>query len=513
MVQNQNIFQAYKPLRNNLKKLCLDDSFFVIWNFIQYLQFEREIDKTIEVNPRLLHLKDTRSWRPHEWELELLTKEIIINSQDTHFTSKSLKKWSYFSNTLNKLRDLCNEIAKTFIDKNNVTNEFNRIAFRQFPWQSRPSKDFLVRYYKIFNVPTLNNLVKKIIGLTVNELYFIGLAFGGDYLKKPEISIFHLDKFYINKIGFNRISKFLEFTSKDISFLKVNMIAEQEINDKFEYSYNYLRAYPIIRMLYRNEKSLVCPLPTLLFRRITSGLYYEICKEKDFGVNFGNSFQKYVGEVIEKANNNKTIGYIKEEEYHVHKNRKDTVDWIVYDRDSALFIGCKTKRMILLTKLQLNENSIIKKELDKMAEIIFQIYKSIDDYRKNLYPSFKYEQNRQIYPLILTLENWFLIGNKRLDIVNQMVAKKLSNKNLPLDYLNKMPYSICSMEEFENVIQIIQSTGIKEFMSKKVFDKEKNTWAFDTFIIYEFPNERRKLKFLFRDEADKIYRTISKYTF
>jgi len=73
MVQNQYIFQAYKPLRNNLKKLCLDDSFFVIWNFVQYLQFEREIDKTIEVNPRLLHLKDTRSWRPHEWELELLT--------------------------------------------------------------------------------------------------------------------------------------------------------------------------------------------------------------------------------------------------------------------------------------------------------------------------------------------------------------------------------------------------------------------------------------------------------
>ncbi len=512
MVQNQNIFQAYKPLRNNLKKLCLDDSFFVIWNFVQYLQVEKEIDKTIEVIPTLLHLKDTRSWGPNEWELELLTKEIIINSQDTYPSSKSLKKWSYFSNTLNKLRDVCNEIAKTFIDKNNVTNELNRIAFRQFPWQSRPSKKFLVRYYKIFNVPTLNNLVKKIIGLTVNELYFIGMAFGGAYLKKPEISILDLDRFYINKIGLNRISKFLEFTSKDISFLKDNMIAEQEMNDKLEYSYNYLRAYPIVRMLYRKEESLVCPLPTLLFWRITSGLYYEICKEKDFGVNFGNSFQKYVGEAIEKANN-KTIDYMKEEEYHVHKNRKDTVDWIVYDRDSALFIECKTKRMILPTKLELSENSIIQKELDKMAEIIFQIYKSIDDYRNNLYPSFKYEKNRQVYPIILTLENWFLIGNKRLDIVNKMVVEKLSNKNLPLDYLYKIPYSICSMEEFEILIQILQITGIKEFMSKKVFDKEKNTWPFDTFIIDEFPNESRKLKFLFSEEADEIFFTISKYTF
>ncbi|GAH37697.1 unnamed protein product [marine sediment metagenome] len=179
MVQNQNIFQAYKPLRNNLKKLCLDDSFFVIWNFVQYLQFGKKIDKTIEVNPALEYSKNTISWRPHEWELELLTKEIIINSQDIYSSSKSLKKWAYFSSTLIKLRSLCNKIAKTSIDENNVTNELIRIAFRQFPWQSRPSKDFLVRYYKIFNIPTLNNLVKRIIGLTINELYFIGLAFGG----------------------------------------------------------------------------------------------------------------------------------------------------------------------------------------------------------------------------------------------------------------------------------------------------------------------------------------------
>jgi len=34
MAQNQNIYQAYKPWRNNLKKLCLDESFFVIWNYM-----------------------------------------------------------------------------------------------------------------------------------------------------------------------------------------------------------------------------------------------------------------------------------------------------------------------------------------------------------------------------------------------------------------------------------------------------------------------------------------------
>jgi hypothetical protein len=508
MVQNQNIFQAYKPLRNNLRKLCLDDSFFVIWNFVQHLQFGNEIDKTIEVNPALMYSKDTKSWRPNEWELELLAKEIIINSQDIYSSLKSLKKWSYFSGTLVKLRNLCNEIAKTSIDENNVTNELNRIAFRQFPWQSRPSKDFLVRYYKIFNVPALNNLVKKIIGLTIRDLYFIGLAFGGAYLKKPEIPLSLLDKLYIKKIGFNNVYRFLNFTSKDISILKDKMIEGQEINDKFEYSYNYLRAYPIIRMLYRKEESLVCPLPTLLFWRITSGLYYEICTEKDFGVNFGSSFQEYVGHVIEKANNNKEIKFIKEEEYYIGRNRKDTVDWIVYDRDSALFIECKTKRMILPGKIELKDSLLIEEELNKMAKFMLQIYKTIDDYLNNKYPSFNYEEKRQIYPLILTMEDWFLFGYKRLDVLKKIIIKEFNNMNLPVNYLKKMPYSICSMEEFENIIQIIQITGIKEFMSKKIFDKEKNKWLFDTFITDEFPEESKKLKFLFNDEADKIFQHI-----
>ena len=508
MVQNQNIFQAYKPLRNNLRKLCLDDSFFVIWNFVQYLQFGNEIDKTIEVNPALMYSKDTKSWRPNEWELELLAKEIIINSQDIYSSPKSLKKWSYFSGTLVKLRNLCNEIAKTYIDENNVINELNRIAFRQFPWQSRPSRDFLVRYYKIFNVPALNNIVKKIIDLTIRDLYFIGLAFGGAYLKKPEIPLSLLDKLYIKKIGSNKVYRFLNFTSKDISILKDKMIEGQEINDKFEYSFNYLRTYPIIRMFYRKEESLVCPLPTLLFWRITAGLYYEICKEKDFGVNFGSSFQEYVGEVIKKANDNKEIKFIREEEYYIGRNRKDTVDWIVYDGDSALFIECKTKRIILHGKIELKDSLLIEEELDKMAKFILQIYKTIDEYLNNKYPSFNYEEKRQIYPLILTMENWFLFGYKRLGILKKRIIKEFDNMNLPVDYLDKMPYSICSMEEFENIIQIIQITGIKEFMSKKIFDKEKNEWLFDTFITEEFPEESKNLKFLFNDEADIIFRHI-----
>ena len=146
MVQNQNIFQAYKPLRNNLRKLCVDDSLFVVWSYTQYLQFGKKFSKEIEVNPAFLNRKDTKSWRPNEWELELLVKEVIINSQEICSSSLSLRKWNHFYKVLGKLRYVRDEVAKTYIDKKNVVTELYRIAHRQFPWQSRADFKFLFRY-------------------------------------------------------------------------------------------------------------------------------------------------------------------------------------------------------------------------------------------------------------------------------------------------------------------------------------------------------------------------------
>ena len=232
MVQNQNIFQTYKPLRNNLKKLCLDESLFVIWSYTQFLQFGKKIPKEIEVIPALLNKKDTISWRPHEWELELLVKEIIINSQEICSSSLSLRKWNHFFKVLSKLRCVQDEVAKTYINKENVLTEFYRVAHRQFPWQSRLDFKFLFRYYKIFSTSTINDIVQRILGISVRDLYYIGLAFFAIYSEKPEIFLpleLDLEKLDIN---LDKVNKFLNFTSENLSTLKDKIMEEQEFNDR-----------------------------------------------------------------------------------------------------------------------------------------------------------------------------------------------------------------------------------------------------------------------------------------
>ena len=47
------------------------------------------------------------------------------------------------------------------------------------------------------------------------------------------------------------------------------------------------------------RRCLVCPMMTLLYWRFTGGLYYELIGVPEYANEFGEGFQKYVGEVVE----------------------------------------------------------------------------------------------------------------------------------------------------------------------------------------------------------------------
>ena len=91
-----------------------------------------------------------------------------------------------------------------------------------------------------------------------------------------------------------------------------------------------MRLYPLIKMTYQGKNdSIGCPIPTLFFWRVTSGLYYDIVGHKSFNRAFGKSFEDYVGAVLNKVYNQTKFDIIKETKYIVSKSTEDTVDWIL----------------------------------------------------------------------------------------------------------------------------------------------------------------------------------------
>jgi hypothetical protein len=83
------------------------------------------------------------------------------------------------------------------------------------------------------------------------------------------------------------------------------------------------------------------------------------------------------------------------------------VDWILSDDTGHVFIEAKTKRLTIAARSASNTEAL-GKDLQVMADAIVQNYRNILDAkagRTDWMPD-----DRPIYPLIATLEDWFIVS-------------------------------------------------------------------------------------------------------
>ncbi len=500
-----NIYHLYKPLRNYLRQFELMDSLGVIRAYLQYRQFNQAFPSDVQVDALFFEAKSMLESGVYDWQLETLAREIILNA-DANPKSKTLRHWINFSTALNKLKDLENSISGHYRDimKENVLLEIHRLSHRQFPWQSPPSLVLVTRYFKIFSHPKIDSIIQKNMGLTVKELYTIGLVLAGVYIKffaltyPPKLEILGIDQ--------NKVDNFFRHFSVDMESIKELIKNSQLYNQDYPYALSPLRITPLIRTIHNGKDSFIAPVPTFLLKRFTDGVYYELYKDPDFAHSFGESFQEYVGEVINKANKNSKYKYFTETEYYIGKIRKHTTDWVVIDESANLFVECKTKKLRADAKVAIIDNSALEEDLDLMADFIVQVYKQIIDYRNNHYTSIK-SNGRPTFHLIVTLEEWFAFGDKIILVIDEKVRKKLTDKSMDTNILEKEPYTICSTHDFEALMQILDSIEIQEFMSQKTTG-EYRLWPLASFMNNKFNKEYTECESLFPEDYKEIHTAI-----
>jgi len=403
-----DVFQEYKPIRNKVRLLSVEDSLGVIWAYCQYLQIKDfQFPKDIEVANSYRKLDVPQRWIS-EWELELLAKEVILNGSAVAAKGRTIRVWKTLIELVISLKDLENRIYGQFGSPQYVLVEMIRIAHRQFNWQAnRPNSASIIRYFKIFNRPAIDKICRERIGLTVWQTYMCGVACMGSFLNCPAIAIPFKSEFKV--LSVELFEKFFAFTSKPIRELKSQLKVEQQYDANFAYSYSSLRAFPLVKMSYQGVDALVCPLMTLLYWRFTVGLYYELINVPEFANEFGDGFQNYVGEVLDRACPD-PMQRFSEQEYAVGKAKKRSVDWIIADENAALFLECKSKRLSWGAKVSLIDLRPLEDDIDSMADAVVQVYKTLMDHLDNAYPHFPVRHGRKIFPAIVTLENWHMFG-------------------------------------------------------------------------------------------------------
>lgn len=502
--QDATIFEAYKPLRNVIRKLDLTDSLAVIRGYLCNLQFDHDIPSDCEVHAEYLTRQShtERARLISEFQLETLCREVILHASDLGRAEKSLKEWVTLGKTINHLKKLEEVIAGRYKTTNLFLQELHRMAHRQFPWQeSKPTAPNITRYYMIYGHPPLKKIINDTTGLSLDELFLFGMALLGTFFQK--FAILFPPNIQIPRLSSDGLDRFLRHFSNNFQDLRVLLQNEQEMNDRFLYAYHSLRAFPLIKIKYRGRDSLICPLPTLLFWRFTNGVYYEICKKSGFDNAFGDAFQWYVGQVIERATKSGSTRFYPEAQYWIGRDSKRTVDWIVEQDGAAIFVEAKTKRLAHQAKVEIIEEDILPLELDKLAAMVVQVYKSIRDYKSGHYPHFPFDPSRKIYPLIVTLEDWFVMGPKLATKLRADVTRRLEVEEIPVEVLEEMPFSICAIHEFEQAIQVMDHAGIRTVMQGKV-ERARQEWTLAAFLRDRFQEYETHARFLFEKEFDSI---------
>ena len=473
----------------------------VVRAYLQHFQFGQALPNDIEVHPKIRYARSMPERGVFEWELEILAKEIILNSPDQGETE--LLRWNEFSGAINKLKEFENSLGGRHkkIVAPNILVELYRIAHRQFHWQVRPNAIMLARYYRLFSHPEMDALCQREMGLSAKKLYTIGLMFTGAYLDRFGLTY----PFTINvpDITQEQFDAFVSRFACEITDLREAIRSHQSYDQDYAYTFNPLKAHPLLWLTLQGRRTLVAPIPTYLLRRFTEGICYDLYDSPGFSGAFGTAFQQCVGDAAQAANIVGRLKILDEQRYRVGKNDKDSVDWIISDDTGHLFVECKTKRLTVRAKMAIASTEALDEELGKMASFVVQTYKTLVDARAGHYPHWT-PDGKPTHPIVVTLEDWFAFGDRILLEIDRQVRNGLAARGIDAAICDQHPYSICSVAEFEQVIQVIEQVGIAKAMAER-FASDRRGWLLSLAIQDAFPAEYSNLRVdLFPDALSEI---------
>jgi hypothetical protein len=471
------MYGLYKPLRNYLRKHELFSGLKAAYHYFQFLQFG--VPLPAELQHSELSLRGAYAVGLFEWELQTLVREMLLNCAERR--GKSLFSWKAIAAANNTIKHIENETWGLLAKEGDITFEMARIANREFHWQLGMTQPTIIRYFRIANHHLIKPMVIDEFGMTPKEMFQIGVSLSGHFLDQPVLKTPITNQ--VNNVPAETCAAFLARFCRTLAEHRKLAQSAQTYDLNWAYNFNSLEEFPLIRI---SETEVLCPIPTMLLRRFCDGLYFDLVRRgNEFHPTYGVAYEDYVGDVIAAANSRGNFQILKSEKYGPRTARKDTIDWIAADSSASLFIECKASRVRLQAKVDLVDRETLLNELKKVAGFIVQAYTTLSDALNGEYESWK-PSGAPVYPLIVTLDNWQRFGF--LDAISGHVKAAFEERGLQPELCTRHPYTLCSVEEFEQAIQIMTIVDIDKFMSGKIAGEHAH-WELATYIHRYFEPE------------------------
>lgn len=470
------LYDKYKSMRNFLRTCNLGDSLFDLW------MISNELDKY-----KLGAAYKIPSFRLSDgllkWEIPDLVREVVLHAKPKG--SKRLGNRSSLVKAVNLLREVNDQaVGLRIAPRNNpedIWNEILRVAQRQFPWQQQNTDRALVRYLKIFAAPQVAPLVEAETALSIGDLFFLGMTVAGSLIKKPFLNREQsFEEFGLSK---EKSAAFFKRISIDIDDLR-NLYKKQSTFEKFwDLQWSPLEATPLIAPIPSQPHILFCPVPVFMKRRFSSGLYYDLCQNQQFGNAFGKAFEEYISEIIQYAFPVEKFTIHPERPYKVNGNTHHGPDQIITDSSATLFLECKTKRLTLNAKIDPGSSAMFK-DIAFIAEAVVQSYQNILEAEQGI--THWQPNGLPSIPLVVTLEDWFFMGDMT-NLLASEVDKLLKQEGMDPTLPQRLPYAVMSAKEFEDAASTISKVGLKAFFFG-IRDKKFDGWHWNAYMVERFPD-------------------------
>lgn len=496
------MYTQYKPLRNFLRGFNLWSGLGATYFYTRHLQFDQPIPEQLKNNALKLGQSNLKAGL-HGYLVELLAREVILNGQTRG--GKPLNTADAAFKAMGMIHRLDDKSWGLHGSRSeDIILHLSRKAFQQFPWQSPLTNGVLARYHMLYAHPLVAPLVEAEFGMSTSELFQLILLFAEEVLRRPTLAFEFLpaaeESIHAPVLALSdRISR----SSDD---LRTATIERQSYDVNWAYSFNPLRAFPLVHA--GTPRSLMCPAPPILLQRLTDGLYFDLIRaDRRFGSAIGKAFENYVGKVVERIGGD--VFELREEACWGKPERR-SVDWIVRDQSASLFVECKLGRLDIASQTEISPEPPFVAAIGRLAGNVGQLYATLSEALSGGYPHWT-PDGRPVHPIVVTFHEWFCFGPFFYKHLDKLVGTEFERRGLDRALLERYPYCVCSIAEFEGLLTASRGATIDVVVSEKMSAAHRQS-LMRGFLADRYPGSLSNAMGTFEDGMDLVIEEPSRLT-
>jgi hypothetical protein len=177
--QNMNIYDLYKPLRNDLNKLELSSLLHLIW----WVQRGSTQSETVDVRN---HLTRRVIASIYKWELQILAREAL--AQSTIDTKQKRADTNDLFKLVTHVRRITTDISQRTVDSGEgAFRALHPLIHQQARWQHTQDWDRFFRAYRIYNDENVRPILEQTVGIRLTSIFTMALAIAGSSARSDEV--------------------------------------------------------------------------------------------------------------------------------------------------------------------------------------------------------------------------------------------------------------------------------------------------------------------------------------